>query len=218
MFGLYKKNRPGVIYWHGNPNSRGIALTFDDGPNEPYTLQILDILHKHNIKATFFMVGRNVEIFPRTARRVTEAGHVIGNHTYSHRGQLLNTPLRAAKEIKKAEAAIKEATSTSLYLFRPPYGAANRWVLRQAEELGYVISQWSVNAGDWRGAGPGKIKKKVISEVEEGAIILMHDGRNLSAGHDRTSTVAALPEIIRSLKGKGYNFVTVPQLLELGAG
>lgn len=213
--GLQRKNRPGVIYWHGNSNSHGVALTFDDGPNEPYTLQILDVLDKYNIKATFFMIGKNVEKFPKTARKVAEAGHVIGNHTYSHRAPLLNTPLRAAKEIKKAEEAIKEATSTSLYLFRPPYGATNRWVLRQAERLGYVISQWSVNAGDWRGADPRKIKKKVISEVEEGAIILMHDGRNLAAGHDRTSTVTALPEIIVSLKDKGYNFVTVPQLLEL---
>ncbi len=212
---LGRKNRPGVIYWHGNPGLPQIALTFDDGPNEPYTLQILDILDKYNIKATFFIVGRNVEKFPEAAAKVAEAGHVIGNHTYNHRGQLLNTPLRAAGEIKRAEEAIKKVTSIPLYLFRPPYGAVNRWVLRQAEKLGYVICQWSVNAGDWRGADPGKIKKKVLSEVENGAIILMHDGRNLAAGHDRTSTVAALPEIILSLQDKGYNFVTVPELLEL---
>ena len=212
---LERKNRPGAIYWHGNSNFPGVALTFDDGPNEPYTLQILDILDKHNIKATFFMIGKNVEKFPETARRVAEAGHVIGNHTYNHRGPLLNTSLRATGEIKRAEEAIKKVTSLPLYLFRPPYGATNRWVLRQAERLGYVICQWSVNAGDWRRANPGKIKKKVISEVEGGAIILMHDGRNLAAGHNRTSTVAALPEIILSLQDKGYNFVTLPQLLEL---
>ncbi len=214
--GLQKKNRPGIIYWHGDSNSHEVALTFDDGPNEPYTLQVLDILDRHNIKATFFMIGKNVEKFPATAGKVAEAGHVIGNHTYSHRGPLLNTPLQAAKEIQRAEDVIKKATSVnSLCLFRPPYGATSRWVLRQAERGGYVISLWSVNAGDWRRADPRKITTKVVSEVEEGAIILMHDGRNLAAGHDRTSTVTALPGIIVLLKNKGYNFVTIPQLLEL---
>ncbi len=214
-FGLERKNRSGIIYWHGNPGLPQMAITFDDGPNEPYTSQILDILDKYNVKATFFMVGRNVEKFPKTARKVAEAGHVIGNHTYNHRGPLLNTPLRAIGEIKRAEEAIKKATFTPLYLFRSPYGAANRELFRQAEKLGYIICQWSVNAGDWRGADPEKIKKRVLSGAENGTIILMHDGRNLAAGHDRTSTVAALPKIILSLQDKGYNFVTLPQLLEL---
>ncbi len=212
---LEKKNQPGVIYWHGDPHAQRIALTFDDGPNEPYTLQVLDILDKYNIKATFFMIGKNVKKFPETAGKVADAGHVIGNHTYNHRGPLLDTPLRAANELNRAEEVIKKIISTPLYLFRPPYGATNRWVLRQAERLGYVICQWSVNAGDWRKANPRKIIRKVLSEVENGAIILMHDGRNLAAGHDRSSTVAALPEIIVALQDKGYSFVTVPQLLEL---
>ncbi len=212
---IERKNRAGIIYWHGDTGSNQVALTFDDGPNEPYTSQILDILDEYAVKATFFMVGRNVENFPETARKVGQAGHVIGNHTYSHRGPILNTPPRVANEISKAEEVIQKATSISPYLFRPPYGAVGPRVLRQVERLGYVVSQWSVNAGDWRGAGPQKIKKRVLSQIEDGAIVLMHDGRNLSPGHDRSSTVAALPEIILSLQAKGYKLVTLPRLLKL---
>ncbi|MCD5390826.1 polysaccharide deacetylase family protein [candidate division NPL-UPA2 bacterium] len=212
---MERRNQAGIIYWHGDTGSHQVALTFDDGPNEPYTSQILDILDEYAVKATFFMVGRNVENFPETARKVKEAGHVIGNHTYSHRGPILNTPPRVANEISKAEDVIQKVTSISPYLFRPPYGAVGPRVLRQVERLGYVVSQWSVNAGDWRGASPQKIKKRVLSQIEDGAIVLMHDGRNLSAGHDRSSTVAALPEIILSLQDRGYKLVTLPELLKL---
>lgn len=212
---MERRNQAGIIYWHGDTGSYQVALTFDDGPNEPYTSQILDILDEYAVKATFFMVGRNVENFPETARKVKEAGHVIGNHTYSHRGPILNTPPRVANEISKAEDVIQKVTSISPYLFRPPYGAVGPRVLRQVERLGYVVSQWSVNAGDWRGASPQKIKKRVLSQIEDGAIVLMHDGRNLSAGHDRSSTVAALPEIILSLQDRGYKLVTLPELLKL---
>ena len=111
------------------------------------------------------MVGRNVESFPQTARKVSEAGHVIGNHAYSHRGPVFSTPLRVAQEINKAEEAIRKATSVSPFLFRPPYGAVGPRVLKQAEKLGYVVSQWSVNAGDWRGASPPRIVKKVLNQV-----------------------------------------------------
>lgn len=209
------RNRPGVIYWHGSPGRNQIALTFDDGPADPHTLKILDILNEHKVKATFFMVGRNVKNLPKIARRVAEEGHVIGNHTYNHRGQKLATPFMAIAEIKQAENIIKESTSVSPKFFRPPYGSTNRWALRQAEKLEYIICLWSVNAGDGLGTNWRRIEKKVLSESEDGAIILMHDGGRFSNQHSQKPTVLALPGIISSLKESGYQLVTPTELLEL---
>ncbi len=209
------RNRPGVIYWHGAPGKNQIALTFDDGPGDPHTLKILDILNEHKVKATFFMVGRNVKNFPEIARRVAEEGHTIGNHTYNHRGQTLATPSMAIVEIKQTEDVIKEATSISPKFFRPPYGNANRWALRQAEKLGYIICLWSINAGDGLGGNWRRIEKKVLSESEDGVIILMHDKGRFSTQHSQKSTALALPRIISSLKESGYRLVTLTELLEL---
>jgi len=209
------RNRPGVIYWHGPPGRNQIALTFDDGPSDPHTLKILDILNKHKVKATFFMTGRNVKNLPKIARRVAEEGHTIGNHTHNHRGQTLATPSMAIAEIKQTEDIIREATSVSPKFFRPPYGNANRWALRQAEKLGYIVCLWSINAGDGIGTNWRRIEKKVLSASEDGAIVLMHDGKRLSTQPSRSPTVLALPGIISSLKESGYQLVTTTELLEL---
>ena len=212
---MLSRNKAGVIYWHGSPGRNQIALTFDDGPSDPHTLKILDILNEHEVKAAFFMVGRNVKNLPEIARRVAEEGHLIGNHTYNHRGQTLATPLMATAEIKQAENVIREATSVSPKFFRPPYGNANRWTLHQAEKLGYVICLWSVNAGDGLGTNWQRIEKKVLSESEDGAIILMHDGGRFFNQHTQKPTVLALPKIISSLKESGYQLVTPAELLGL---
>lgn len=209
------RNKPGIIYWHGPPGRSQIALTFDDGPADPHTLKILDILGEHKVKATFFMTGRNVKNLPMIARRVAEEGHIIGNHTYNHRGQSLATPSMANTEIKQTENIIRETTSVSTKFFRPPYGRTNRWALRQAEKLEYIICLWSINAGDGLGTNWRRIEKKVISESEDGAIVLMHDGGRFSNQHSKKPTVLALPGIISSLKESGYQLVTLTELLEL---
>jgi peptidoglycan/xylan/chitin deacetylase (PgdA/CDA1 family) len=209
------RNKPGVIYWHGSPGRGRIALTFDDGPADPHTLKILDILNEHEVKATFFMVGKKVKSLPHIARRVAEEGHTIGNHTYKHHGQFLATPSMANAEIKRTENIIREITSVSTKFFRPPYGRTNRWALRQAEKLGYIVCLWSVNAGDGLGTNWRRIKKKVLSESEDGAIILMHDGGRFSNQRSQKSTVLALSGIISSLKESGYQLVTLAELLKV---
>jgi len=210
-------NRPnvdGLVYWHGDINQPKIALTFDDGPNEPYTSEILDILKKYGIKATFFVLGKNVERYPDTAKRIVEEGHVIGNHTYDHPYLLIQSKSHIKYEIEKAEQAIFKATHTKPYLFRPPYGVTNNWIYHTVKEYGYVTVEWSVTGNNGgKEISTDVIERDVLSRVTNGAIILLHDGNRLIKGADRRNIVKALPVIIESLQQKGYQLVTVPQLL-----
>ena len=209
-----KHNIVGLVYWHGDIGQPKIALTFDDGPNEPYTSEILDILKRYNVKATFFLLGKNVERYPDTARRIVKEGHAIGNHTYDHPYLLIQSNAHIKYEIKKAEEAIFKATNTTPYLFRSPYGVDASWIYRAVKEKGYVTIEWTVTGHNGRKEmTPDKIVKNILDGVENGDIILLHDGNRLIKGSDRSQTVKALPAIIELLQQKGYQLVTVPQLL-----
>ena len=208
-------NTKQVVCCRGDPHSREIAITFDDGPCDPYTERILGMLEKHNVKATFFMIGRNVERFPEIARRVVDAGHEIGNHTYTHSSLVLDTPRRIAVELEKGEGAIKSSTGVSTRMFRPPYGANTRWILTQALRRGYIIAKWSVNAGDWGKASAERIARRTLARVGNGAIILMHDGTSFRRNNHGGQTVTALDDIVVALKSRGYRLVTISELLHL---
>ena len=210
-----KANHPHRLYWHGDAAEKKIALTFDDGPNEPYTSQILQILKDNHVQATFFMVGKNVETFPEAARAVAAAGHAIGNHTYDHRDLLKKTTAQIETEVVKSEKAIEAATGQRTTLFRPPYGDRNAQTVEEISQLGYVTVEWSVSAEDWRRPGSPKIVSNVMEHIHSGDIILLHDGDKWRHGSDRSQTVAALPEIITQLRQAGYQFVTIPELLKL---
>jgi peptidoglycan/xylan/chitin deacetylase (PgdA/CDA1 family) len=206
----------GVVYWHGDINKNKIALTFDDGPNWLYTPQVLDILKRYKVKATFFLIGKNVEAAPGVAKRIAEDGHCIGNHTYDHPDLLLDTMGEVKNQIKKAEDIIKKTTGVTTYLLRTPYGAEDHRVLVEAEKLGYVIVQWSVTCGNGgKEISSDIIIKNVVSEVKNGAIILLHDGNRLSKNPNRDELIKGLPAIIESLQKEGYIFVTIPELLNL---
>jgi peptidoglycan/xylan/chitin deacetylase (PgdA/CDA1 family) len=212
-----RMNRPGILYWQGDGPERKIALTFDDGPNEPYTSQILEILRREGVHATFFLVGKNVEAFPEAARAIVSGGHAIGNHTYSHANLVFDTNARVRREILKAEEVIERVTGFRTTLFRAPYGDKNFFTIHQAKRLGYQMIQWSVSAQDWRKPGPRRIVRRVLRGARPGAIVLMHDGDKGRHGGDRSQTVAALPSLISELRGQGYSFVTLPELLNLPA-
>ena len=201
-----------MLYWHGDRKEKKVALTFDDGPNEPYTSQILEILKTNNIHATFFMVGKNVETFPAAAQAIAAAGHVIGNHSYDHHNLLTKTTKQISDEILKSEKAIENATGQKTTLFRPPYGDKNTLTVNETHKLGYVMVEWSVSAEDWRKPGPEKIVQNVMKGISNGAIILMHDGDKWHHGSDRSQTVAALPLLITQLRQQGYEFVSIPEL------
>lgn len=211
-----RRNRSGIIYWHGSTSERKIALTFDDGPNEPYTSQILDILKAYHVKATFFLIGKNVESYPEIVKRMVKEGHSIGNHTYTHPDLALKLKFQIEKQVKRTEEAIFKAAGIRPYLFRPPYGLDNPWVFKETEKMGYVIIKWSVS-GHNGGKDPpfDKILERVLRGVENGSIILLHDGDRLIKGADRSQMVKALPLIIESLQQRGYQFVSIPELLGL---
>ena len=188
-----------------------IALTFDDGPSPNATAKVLDILKENNVKATFFLIGRNLKNFPQIAQQVVADGHAIGNHTWHHwHRQLIG--FTAAREIEDTASLIYKTTGVKTTLFRPPNGFLNNGLADYALKEKDAVVLWSIDSGDWRNRGisvEGLINH-VLEKANPGAIVLMHDG-----GGDRSLTVQALPKIIDGLKERGYQFVTVPELLQM---
>ncbi|WP_322112023.1 polysaccharide deacetylase family protein [Aerosakkonema funiforme] len=189
-------------------NQKLIALTFDDGPWQNTTLQVLEILKKHNVKATFFWIGKHLKQYPQVAQKVVADGHAIGNHTFHHFTRKMNSST-AAREIDETEELISETTGVRTSLLRPPGGVLNNGVVTYAKKKKYAILMWSVDSRDYRVRQASKLAKNVLNSPNSGGIVLLHDG-----GGNRSATVQALPEIISTLKQRGYKFVTVPELLE----
>lgn len=187
--------------------TKRVALTFDDGPNPPYTNQILTILKKANIKATFFVCGANVQKHPEIVKKITGDGHLVGNHTYHHKRLPTLIGLNFA-EILKTQALIENLTGQKQKLFRPPYGVTPFWLKRKLKKAGFKTIPYKDYAQDWKDISIKKIVENVITNVRGGHIILLHDGRNIEEGADRSKTVEALPKIIKSLKSQGYQFVS----------
>lgn len=193
-----------------NPNNKVIALTFDDGPGPKNTAQVLEILKKNNIKATFFMVGMMVKNFPQVAKQVAADGHVIGNHTWHHWYRRMDVAT-AASEINRTADIIYKTTGVKTTLFRPPGGFLHNGLVDYAKSQKYAVMMWSDESSDTqRREQPSTLIKNVLKGVKPGAIVLMHDG-----GGNRSRTVQALPQIISNLKAQGYKFVTIPELLEM---
>ena len=191
-----------------------IALTFDDGPCSSYTGQVLDILRCHDVKATFFVCGQNVERCPEILRRVQAEGHTIGNHTYSHPFPFFRSHAFFARQIDLTQEAIEEVTGARPKFFRPPYGA--RWlglhpVLKQR---GLRLVNWSDTGYDWKLDTEG-IVRETLKTLGPGSIILLHDGRNVYPPErvDRSATVKALPAILDGAVKAGFTFVSLEELL-----
>lgn len=211
-FGIQKD-----IIRHGPHHFKYVALTFDDGPDPVYTPEILDILKEKDVRATFFLIGKNVNSYPKVARRIAEEGHSIGSHTYSHKSLIPLTAKSTYYEIKNAEAAIEKAADTRPTLFRPPRGVYSTYARNLLREERYTLVLWDLSAVDWAELAPQKIVANVVNKVTPGSIILLHDSGDLITfrGGDRHSTVKALPEIIDKLRAQGYEFVTIDQMIFL---
>ena len=186
-----------------------IALTFDDGPHPVLTQKILDILAKYDVKATFFMVGVNVENYPDAARAVQEAGHEIGNHTYSHRILSHLTHEEIDAEIEGCEDLLEELCHRRPHLFRPPQGALSPLVEADADQNDYSLILWSLDTRDWEDKNADHITQRVLSSVKSGDIILMHD----YIGHN-SRTPEALERLLPKLLSHGFQPVTVSELRE----
>lgn len=193
---------------HGSdPNQ--LALTFDDGPNDPHTLRLLDVLAKHNARATFFLIGKYVRQRPDIARAIQAAGHEIGNHTYSHPSLIFVTAARLRQELEDCRKALEDALGAATALFRPPFGGRRPNVLRTARALGLLPVMWSVTGYDWNAKSPEFIVGKVTSGLELGGrrlgeIVLLHDGGHLAFGTDRGHTVEATRQLLEKYASKQF--------------
>ena len=204
LFGPAFCGRPGA--------SRQLALTYDDGPNDPHTGRLLDVLDKHGAKATFFLIGRYVQQHPEIARAVAARGHVVGNHTWSHPDLMFTSRGTLKRELKQTEDALTQAVGAHSNLFRPPFGARRPVTLKVARALGLEPIMWSVTCWDWSATSAGSIVKKAVKGIRGGDVILLHDGGHKEFGADRSHTVAATDELLRRYRGEGFEFVTIPQM------
>ena len=194
-------------------DTRRIALTFDDGPNDPHTLRLLEVLAKHQVKATFFMIGRFVRERPEIARAVAQAGHVVGNHTFTHANLFFASSAQLAKELEDCERALTETVGEHSQLFRPPWGFRRPGTLRAAAARGLTTVMWSVTGYDWKLTTPEAIEQRVTPQMRGGDVILLHDGGHWQMGVDRSATVAATDRLLARYQGEGYNFVTIPEVM-----
>jgi peptidoglycan/xylan/chitin deacetylase (PgdA/CDA1 family) len=194
-------------------SSKRLALTYDDGPNDPYTGHLLEVLARHDVKATFFMIGNFVEQRPQIARDVYIAGHVIGNHSYSHPNLIFVGEKELRSQLERTQKAIADAGCGTPTLFRPPFGGRNPRTFGVVREFGLTPIMWRVTCYDWSATSSESIVKKANAQIKGGDVILLHDGGHLAMGTDRSHTVKATDEIIRRYKGEGYEFLTVPQMM-----
>ena len=199
-------------FHRGPRRRREVALTFDDGPSE-CTPAVLDVLQYYDLRATFFVCGKNVERFPAIVREIAAAGHEIGNHTYSHPGLLLRSASEVRLELERTQNAVEEAAGARPRLFRPPYGVRAPCLRSIQEDLGLTTVLWTVIGNDWK-LRREAIAERVLRRAAEGAIICLHDGHEVYHPADRRETVAALPEIVAGLRRRGFSFVTAGRMLD----
>src|SRR3984957_15727336 len=192
-----------------------VALTFDDGPNDPYTFQLLDLLARHQVRATFFLMGGYVRRRPEIARAVRQAGHLVGNHTMIHPSLLWERPARVREELAGCSAVIEDATGEAVKWFRPPFGSRRPDVLRAAAELGLTPVMWNITAHDWDATDPRALAARVQRGLrrnqgrQRSSNLLLHDGGHLQLGTDRSVTLAATRMLLEGWAGSGLRFVTV---------
>lgn len=202
----------GSFIFQGSTAERRIALTFDDAPDTVYTPQVLDILKRYQVKATFFVVGYRASLHPDTVRRIVREGHVVGNHSYGH-SQLKKLPRsKFIQEVEKAERVLAPLAGYKPRLIRPPYGAVNDEELAWLADQGYLTVNWNVDPEDWRGFSKDVILQRSLHAAGPGSIILMHSATG--TGGSLEGTVEALPDLIEGLRSKGYELVTLPVLLQ----
>jgi len=199
----------GRIVWLGSEDKNQVALTFDDGPNPEYTPQILAVLDKYHVKATFFMVGEIAQQYPEVVRKVTEQGHEVGNHTMTHPEAPKVDSQRLRQEVQGTAQLLERISGKKIHYFRPPYGYFDAAYFQACRDNNMDVVLWSIVPRDWEQPPAEIIVRRVVAEIRPGAIVLLHDG-----GGDRRQTVKALPLIIEAIQAKGLQAVTLSQLLE----
>ena len=197
-----------------DPGSPYIALTYDDGPNDPWTMRLLEVLERHSVKATFFVLGRFVKQKPEIVRALASAGHVIGNHSWDHPRLIFAPDAELRRQVEQTQSAIFDACGVTPTLFRPPYGGRRPGTLQAVRALGLEPVMWNVTCYDWKPTSADKVFAHAKRQIHGGDVILMHDGDQRAMGADRDHTVKATERVIKHCKSKGYQFVTIPEMMK----
>lgn len=209
LYRILEPTFPGCL-WAGNPNSKVIALTFDDGPHPIYTPQLLEVLDQYDLPASFFWLGACVNRSPAIAKAVYERGHWIGLHGYDHRSFPMLTPAELRQSLQKTQNAIAQAcclSPTTIRDVRPPNGLFTPHTLSLLHQWQYRSVMWSVVPEDWVRPGVAVVLQRVLQQVQNGSLIVLHDGAH--GGQDVAVTTA---QLIPQLLSQGYRFVTVDTL------
>jgi peptidoglycan-N-acetylglucosamine deacetylase len=205
--------------WYGRAfcgtrrGSKQIALTFDDGPNDPHTLDLLDVLARHNASATFFLIGRYVRQRPDIVAAIAKQGHVIGNHTFTHPLLIFQSAAGTRQEIVQCRDAIHDAIGEHSNLFRPPWGGRRPGTFSLVRQLGLEPVMWNVTGYDWNAPSSDYIEQKVTRRIRGADVVLLHDGSHAGFGANRAGTVQAVDRIIARYKSEGYEFVTIAEMI-----
>ncbi len=202
----------GRAFCRGPRGTKQIALTFDDGPNDPYTLNLLDILSQHNVLATFFLIGKYVQQRPEIVREIAARGHAIGNHTFAHTLLTLESAGRIRDEIVQCKAALTSAIGGHSNLFRPPWGGRRPGTFHIVRELGLQPVMWNITGYDWNAPSVEFIEQKIFPKIRGGDVILLHDGGHRAFGTDRSRTVEAVNRLLARYQGE-YEFTTIPEMM-----
>lgn len=204
---------PGAFVTNGSRHKQQVALTFDDAPDPRFTPAILDILAKYNVQATFFVVGTRAAKHPAIVKRMQDEGHVIGNHSYDHAILSTLSPTHYHKQIWQTDSIIKEIVGYSPRFVRPPYGALLPQQVKWGVSEGFTIVNWDVDSEDWRNnPSSDLVMHNIKKTLQPGSIILQHAGGG--DGQSLAGTIEALPILIALLHGKGFELVTLPDLLD----
>lgn len=202
-------NAQNFVY-NSNVNAgKKVALTFDDGPHPKITSQVLKILNKYDVKATFFVIGINVKNYPDKLVEIVSSGHEIGNHTYSHNILKSMPKDKIEKEIIDTEEQVKRIVDHDISLLRPPCGLYDDTLIDVAQKNNLKIVLWTVDTNDWAHKSTSNIVRNIIKKVKNGDVILFHDYVS-----GKCNTPEALDVIIPMLKQMGYEFVTISELLQ----
>lgn len=199
---------------------REVALTFDDGPNDAATLELLEVLARHSVRATFFAMGDFVRQRPEIVRQVVEAGHLLGNHTMSHPKLSVEPAARVRQELADCNTVLEDITGVAIHYFRPPFGARRPYVLRAARELGLTSVTCNVTVYDWNPMGADAILAKLERGIARnrrrgrGSNLLLHDGGHRGMGALRMDTVRAVDRLLTAHRGTATRFVTVDAWVE----
>lgn len=202
-----------VMYTAVPSKDKIVALTFDDGPDKKYTKQVLDILEENQIKATFFVIGKNIKEYPNAMKEIVAGGHAVGVHTWSHANLTKLTASGIKTEMEQTSKLLKDDLGVETNFMRPPFGAMDDRTLQILADLGFYTIKWSVDTRDWAGTTSNVIIQNVNGNVKPGGIVLQHSAGGKGGNLD--NTIKALPIIIKDLKAKGYQFVTVPEMLQI---